>query len=49
MIDTVEKTILLKGDQGDRGDGTNDTTVPINGIILYDGDDTPEGYAEIHV
>lgn len=41
------KKIRVSGDKGDRGDApTNDTTVPYDGLIYYDGNDLPQGYVE---
>ena len=41
----IKKKIIIKGDKGDRG-GTSDddTTIPINGLVAYDGEELPEGY-----
>ncbi len=38
-----EKTILVQGIKGDAESG-DDTTLPINGIVAFDGDEIPEGY-----
>lgn len=44
MNNTIEKTVLLAGAPGDPEETAQDTTVPIDGIMLFDGDDIPEGY-----
>ena len=42
---TERKTVLLKGEQGERGeDAENDTTIPEDGIIMFDGETAPTGY-----
>lgn len=42
---TIKKEVLIKGIKGERGEeATSDTTVPINGIIAFDGEEIPEGY-----
>lgn len=46
-MDVKKKTIILKGDKGDDSATGSDTTVPIEGIIAYDGEEIPEGYEEI--
>jgi len=38
-----EKKILVQGIKGDAESG-DDTTLPINGIVAFDGDEIPEGY-----
>lgn len=47
MINLIKKVIIIKGEKGDDTSTENDTTVPVNGIIAYDGDDVPEGYEKI--
>lgn len=44
MNETINKKILVKGTKGDRADSGNDTTVPQEGIVAFDGDTIPEGY-----
>ena len=42
---TERKTVLLKGGQGERGEAAeSDTTLPEDGIIMFDGDTAPTGY-----
>jgi hypothetical protein len=44
---TERKTVLLKGGQGERGEAAeNDTTIPEDGIIMFDGVTAPTGYEE---
>lgn len=39
------KNLTLVGAKGDSGDtAENDTTVPVNGMMIYEGDTAPEGY-----
>lgn len=40
------KTSLLKGPQGDRGEAGEADSVPVNGILSYDGETIPTGYEE---
>ena len=40
------KTSLIKGPQGDRGEAGEADSVPTDGVLLYDGVNTPEGYEE---
>ena len=41
---------ILQGEKGDRGETPEtDTTAPINGIMLFDGDEIPEGYEEVEL
>lgn len=44
---TEEKTLLLQGAKGDKGDTGDKFSVPINGIVAYDGEELPEGYEEV--
>ncbi len=41
---TIKKKILVKGDKGSNQVGGNDTTVPQEGIVAFDGDTIPQGY-----
>ena len=44
---TERKTVLLKSGQGERGEAAeNDTTIPEDGIIMFDGSTAPTGYEE---
>ena len=48
MNNTIIKNILLSGVKGDDGDAaTTDTTVPIDGMIVFDGQTIPAGYEEV--
>lgn len=40
----IKKTVLIKGDKGNKGDDDADVTVPIGAIVAYDADELPEGY-----
>lgn len=42
----IKKTILIKGDKGDKGsaDAKADVTVPQGAIVGYDEEELPEGY-----
>jgi len=44
MNNTIEKTVLLAGEPGDQAETAQDTTVPIDGILFFNGDEIPEGY-----
>ena len=41
------KTVLMTGQQGDKGDTNYDNAIPVGGIIAYDGDSAPEGYTQV--
>ena len=47
MDEVIFKTVLIKGAKGDRGDIGAADSIPTNGVILYDGDDVPDGYVEV--
>lgn len=47
MDEVIFKTVLIKGAKGDRGEIGEADSIPTNGVILYDGDDVPEGYVEV--
>lgn len=47
MIIVKEKQVLIKGETGDRGEQPEDTSVPISGVIAFNGDTIPEGYVLI--
>lgn len=41
----IDKKVIIKGEKGNRGEiSGNDTTIPINGIIAFNGEEIPEGY-----
>lgn len=46
MNDITFKTALIKGAKGDRGEIGVADAVPSDGVIIYDGDDLPEGYED---
>lgn len=44
MNKTIEKSVMIKGEKGVKGDPPeNDTTVPRGGVIAIEGN-IPEGY-----
>ena len=44
MNNTIEKTVLLAGIPGDEATTGEDTTVPMDGVMYFDGDEIPQGY-----
>lgn len=40
----LKKTILIKGDKGDKGSDDADVTIPQGAIVGYDEEELPEGY-----
>ena len=45
----IKNKHIIKGSKGDRGDlGATDTTIPINGVVAFDGDEIPEGYILVY-
>ena len=40
----IKKTLLVKGDAGEQGDAGTDITLPINGLVFFEGEEIPEGY-----
>ena len=45
----IKNKHIMKGSTGDRGDlGATDTTIPINGVVAFDGDEIPEGYILVY-
>lgn len=47
MNNVIFKTVLLKGAKGDQGNIGAGDSVPTNGVIAYDGEGIPEGYAQV--
>ena len=45
----IKNKHIIKGTKGDRGDaGADDTTLPINGVVAFEGEEIPEGYELIY-
>ena len=46
-MDTIFRTLLLKGAKGDRGETGEADSIPTGAIVGYDGETVPEGYEAV--